>query len=122
MADSPNHKHLTGLSRFATSEDYVYPRQGGGRISLNNSKARAGHAAGMKRKMEAIRERFNLPETVAIDEGLAQDDVVYVLFYSDWGFKFDFDQFDDGSAKPKYRSVNISVEKNSEDENLIRYK
>ncbi len=123
MADSPNHKHLTGLSRFSTSEDYVYPKKvGGGGISLNSSKARAGHAARMKREFEAIRQRFDLPESVAIDEGLAQDNVVYVLFYSDWGFKFDFDQFDDGSAKPKYRLVSISIEKNSQDENVIRYK
>ena len=123
MADSHNHKHLTGLSRFSTSEDYVYPRRvGGGGISLNSSKARAGHAARMKRKFEAIRQRFDLPENVAIDEGLAQDNVVYVLFYSDWGFKFDFDQFDDGSTNPKFRLVSISVEKNSEVEDLIRYK
>lgn len=51
MADSPNYKHLTGLSRFSTSEDYVYPKKvGGGGITLNSSKARAGHAARIQRK------------------------------------------------------------------------
>lgn len=123
MADSRNHKHLTGLSRFSTSEDYVYPKKvGGGGISLNSSKAREGHASRMKSEFEAIRQRFDLPESAAIDEGLAQENVVYVQFYSDWGYKFDFDQFDHGSTKPKYRLVNISVEKNSVDEELIRYK
>lgn len=122
MPESHSHKHLTGLSRFSTSQDYVYPKQGGGSISLHSSKGRAGHASRMKRKLEAIRQRFDLPESVAIDEGLAQDNVVYVQFYSDWGYKFDFDQFNDGSARPKYQLVNISIEEDSENKDSFRYK
>src|SRR5690554_733069 len=122
MPESRNHKHLTGLSRFSTSEDYVYPRPARGNIPLNSKKGRAGHASRMKSKLEAIRQRFDLPESISLDEGLAEENVVYVQFYSDWGYKFDFDQFNDGAARPKYQLINISKEVNPENEVSVRYK
>ncbi len=115
--------HIASIQRFSRTEPYVYPRPaGGGKLTLNSTKSRAGHAARLKDQLNAIKLRFNLPEIADIDEGLSKDEIVYVEFYSDWGYKFDFDQFNSNRPNPQFQLISVKKESSGDEEMLERYR
>ncbi|MBR9832716.1 S8 family peptidase [bacterium] len=113
MAESFNKPHLR-IQGFSTSEPYKYPRKVVDSIQ-RNAVNRTEHGNRLLTQFNQIKSKFDLGKEVELpDVELLKDDVIYVQFFSAWGFSFDFDQFTDNHASKNYTLLNIQVEKNTE--------
>jgi hypothetical protein len=110
MSASFNKPHLR-INGFSESKDYKYPSKvivGFDRKERN----RASHGARILSQLNRIEDQLEIDKTIELPaEGLLKEDATYVQFYSDWNFKFDFDQFTDNRSG-KFQLLNIQQEKN----------
>lgn len=79
---------------------------------------RAQHGARIRQQLEALRERFHIPEEIEPPTGILRDDAVYVEIVSAWGSELMFDQLHSDTGK--YVLLSISKEHDPEDVNRIR--
>ncbi|WP_339904238.1 S8 family peptidase [uncultured Cyclobacterium sp.] len=107
MANEPK-KHLIGIERFASGQAYTYPRPVITDFPIA-SRNRSIHGNRIKGQIQAIRDRFELSETEEIPDGLIRDEVIYVEFFSAWGYELKFEQLHSDSGD-KYKILKISKE------------
>ncbi|WP_163381632.1 S8 family peptidase [Cyclobacterium sp. SYSU L10401] len=107
MAQEPK-RHLIGIERYATGQDYTYPRTVVAPFTIV-PRNRAIHGNRIKSQIEAIKDQFDLDQEKEVSEGLIRDEVVYVEFYSAWGFDLKFDQLHSDS-KGHYQILKITKE------------
>lgn len=107
MAIEPK-KHLIGIERFATGQAYTYPRIVVPPFPIAN-RNRAFYGNRIKRELEAIKERFELNQDEEIPDGLVRDEVIYVEFFSEWGFELKFEQLHSDS-RGYYQILKVSKE------------
>ncbi|WP_194973656.1 S8 family peptidase [Aquiflexum lacus] len=120
MAQEPK-RHLIGIERFARGQDYTYPRTVVSRFPIVN-RDRTIHGNRIKREIEAIKERFELNQDQEIAEGLVRDEVVYVEFFSGWGYELKFEQLH-SDTRGGYQILKVSKESLIfEEREEIRYK
>jgi len=120
MAQNPK-KHLIGIERFATGQDYTYPKKVAPPFSIA-PRNRAIHGNRIKGQIEIIRNQFELNQEQEIPEGLVRDDSIYVEFYSAWGFDFKFEQLH-SDARGQYQILKVSKEtRNNQGEDQKRFK
>jgi len=120
MAQNPK-KHLIGIERFATGQDYTYPKKVAPPFSIT-PRNRAIHGNRIKGQIEIIRNQFELNQEQEIPEGLVRDDSIYVEFYSAWGFDFKFEQLH-SDARSQYQILKVSKEtRNNQGEDQKRFK
>ena len=121
MADNLK-KHLGGIERFGSIKEYKYPRQPSPPFPTAPRNA-AAHGKSLKAQMDKIRNRFNIDRETELPEGIERDDVIYVEFYTAWGFKdFKFDQLDENRPREYYKLLNIRKEIDPDDETRFRYR
>lgn len=116
MPNSFKKPHLQ-IKNFSKTEDYKYPRDVRIKFQVTN-RNRNDHGNKILNQLNEIKTSFE-EGTELVKAGLDKDDVIYVQFYSAWGFKFDFDQFTENRSG-NYQLLNIQVEKN--ESGLERYK
>jgi hypothetical protein len=120
MAQEPK-RHLIGIERFATEQNYTYPRPVVAPFAIAPQN-RAIHGNRIKRQIEAIRGEFDLNQEQEIPVGLVRDEVVYVEFFSEWGFEFKYEQLHSDS-KDHYKILKVSKEtRSSEGQDQKRFK
>lgn len=107
MAQEPK-KHLIGIERYATGQDYAYPRRVAPPFSIA-PRFRAIHGNRIQRQIEAIRDQFELNQEQEIPEGLVRDDAIYVEFFSEWGFDFKYEQLNSDS-RDYYKILKVTKE------------
>ena len=107
MAQEPK-KHLIGIERYATGQDYTYPRKVAPPFSIA-SRNRQIHGNRIKRQIEDIRDQYEINQDQEIPEGLIRDDVIYVEFYTAWGFDLKFEQLH-SDANGQYQILKVSLE------------
>lgn len=113
MAESFNKPHLR-IKGFSTSEPYKYPRKVVDSIQ-RNAVNRTQQGNKLLAQFNQIKTKFDLDKEVELPgTELIKDDVIYVQFFSAWGFSFDFDQFTDNRASKNFTLLNIQVEKDTE--------
>ncbi|WP_339880608.1 S8 family peptidase [uncultured Algoriphagus sp.] len=120
MAQEPK-KHLIGIERYATGQDYTYPRRVAPPFSIA-PRNRAIHGNRIQRQIEAIRDQFELNQEQEIPEGLVREDVIYVEFYTAWGFDLKFEQLH-SDANGQYQILKVSKEtQENQDQEEKRFK
>jgi len=107
MAQNPK-KHLIGIERYATGQDYTYPGTVVPKFPLF-SRNRAIHGNRIKDQIEGIRDRYELNQSVEIPDGLVRDDVIYVEFYSEWGFELKLEQLH-SDTRGQYKILKVYKE------------
>ena len=116
-----NKPHIGRIERFATSREYQYPK----RFSTNFPVAdrnRAIHGNRIIRKLQEIRSRFEIDQSADISENLIREDVIYVEFYSPWGYELNFDSLHSESRDPQYQIISVKREKRDSEEGDYRTK
>jgi hypothetical protein len=107
MASDPK-RHLIGIERFASGQSYTYPRTVVAPFPIA-TRNRTIHGNRIKSQLQAIRNRFALNEAEEIPDGMIRDEVIYVEFYSAWGYELKFEQLHSDS-KDQYKILKISKE------------
>lgn len=114
-------RHLVGIERYSRAQDYVFPRTVVAPFSIA-PRNRAIHGNRIKSQIEAIRNQFELNQEQEVPEGLVRDEVVYVEFFSEWGFEFKYEQLHSDS-KGYYQILKVTKESRSiEDQTKSRYR
>lgn len=120
MAQEPK-RHLIGIERFASGKDYTYPRTVVAPFSIA-PRNRAIHGNRIKNQIQAIKYQFELNQEQEVPEGLVRDEVVYVEFFSEWGFEFKYEQLHSDS-RDYYKILKVSKEvRTFEGQEQKRYK
>ncbi len=107
MSKEPK-RHLIGIEKFASGQEYKYPKPVRTTFQLA-TRNRSIHGNRIKSQLQAIKDRFELNEAEDIPEDLVRDEVIYVEFYSAWGFELKFDQLHSDSGD-QYKILKISKE------------
>jgi len=120
MAQEPK-RHLIGIERFASGQGYKYPRPVIPKFPIA-SQNRAIHGNRIKNQIQAIRDQFELNQDQEVPEGLVRDEVIYVEFFSEWGFEFKYEQLHSDS-KGFYQILKVTKEvRTLEDREQKRYR
>lgn len=118
MAEPFKKTHLS-VSNFSTSLSYKYPRLTQVPFKIKD-RVRAQHGANILKKIDQVNKQFLTQVIPEDEEGIINDDVIYVQFFSEWGYKLNFDQLHDKSKK-RYQIVSIKKEKHPTKQELERY-
>lgn len=120
MAQEPK-RHLIGIERFSKDQKYSYPGIVNPKFPIA-SQNRAIHGNRIKSQIEAIRDQFELTQDQEIPEGLVRDQVIYVEFFSEWGFEFKYEQLHSDS-RDYYKILKVTKEvRTLEGQDQKRYK
>ncbi|SDD83241.1 Subtilase family protein [Algoriphagus faecimaris] len=107
MAQEPK-RHLIGIERFSSTQDYTYPRRVAAPFSVA-PRNRAIHGNRIKSQIRAIRDQFDLNQEQEVPEGLVRDEVIYVEFFSEWGFEFKYEQLH-SDLRDYYKILKVTKE------------
>ena len=119
MAEPFKKKHLS-ISNFSTSLNYKYPKTKQQFSFEIKERVRSQHGVRILRKINHLSKQFLLELEPQEGEGLIKDDVIYVQFFSEWGYKLNFDQLHDKSKK-RYQIISIKKENHPINSELQRY-
>ncbi|MBK8627432.1 MAG: S8 family peptidase [Saprospiraceae bacterium] len=120
MTENPR-KHLTGIENFSVNEDYKYPKKLN--IGFNSiQRNKAIHGQRIKNQLQMIQQQFDINQDEILPDGLVKDDVIYVEFFSAWGYTLKFDQLDSQNSKEFYKILTVKKEENPEEPKRFRYR
>jgi hypothetical protein len=102
----PNLSHIK-FDGFTTALDYKYPKSSNGKVYDQIERNRATHGGYLLEKANRIKQYFEIENLELQYDGLIKDDVIYVEFTSEWGYKLSFDSFDKNGVKDGDKIFNI---------------
>ena len=110
MARLDLQKHIK-FDGYATTLDYVYPKQTFGSGINLVQRNRNQHGNRILNQLKAIKQNFDIASEVELAENILRDDIIYTDFISEWGFQLDFSSLDQDKADPVFQIVNVREEK-----------
>lgn len=119
MPENFNQPHLKNIESFSSSQ--TYQGRGGGSFSTK-SRNHATHGSRILRKLQKVRNQFEIEKEVALPEEAAKDDVIFAEFISDWDYLLKIESLHHNDDDPSYQILNIKSENNPENSAQHRYR
>lgn len=105
-----NVKQHIKFEGYNQSLSYIYPRASGGRPQNIKSRNRSTHGNRIKQELEQLKQEFQIPSNVELNEDIIRDDAIYVEFITEWGYAVNFDSLDSNKQPPVYQLLNVREE------------
>ncbi len=119
MATDTPKRHIN-LVGYSVNHEYKYPGAGGGSLALKQ-RDRNIHGNNILRQLEYVKDQFEAPNASPLPTNIAQDDIVYVDFVSEWGYELKISSLDQDKEDPLFQLLNIKEIQKEDEADKTQY-